>query len=306
MNTICAVARTATSSPFALARVAGCVLVGSAILASAALSEALIDDAVIFLTMALLVLVFYLQPCWAMGTIEKCCPPEVVWRLPTKQARAALTIDDIPLLKSPTSLEEILDVLRQNGVTATFFVMSGFDLDAADGGMENEAKLRCRDLLKRAVDEGHELGNHMQFETPAISLTPEAFDKSFQHCDALLAEICGGEQAWRARERRWFRPASALWSKHILARAQEKGYTTVISNCYSHDIFEVTRHINATYLAKRARPGAVIVVHDRWHTAETLRKALPLIAKKGLQLGTLSELQAVADAKASGNGKKLE
>jgi len=306
MNTICSVAKTATSSRLAVARLAGCVSVGSAILGGAALSEVLIDDAVIFLAVALFAFVFYLQPCWAMGTIEKCCPPEVVWRLPTKQARAALTIDDIPLLKSPTSFEEILGVLRENGVTATFFIMSGFDLDPADGGMENEERRRCRDLLKRAFDEGHELGNHMQFETPAISLTPEAFDKSFQHCDALLAEICGGEKAWRARERRWFRPASALWNQHILARAREKGYTTVISNCYSHDIFSVTRHINAHYLEKRARPGAVIIVHDRWHTAETLRKALPLIAKKGLQLGTLSELQAFADAEASGNGKKLD
>jgi len=70
----------------------------------------------------------------------------------------------------------------------------------------------------------------------------------------------------------------------------------VISKCYPHDVMSVTRHIKATYLAKRARPGAVIVVHERWHTAETLRKALPLIAKRGLQLGTLSELQAAADA----------
>jgi len=305
MNTICAVARTATSTPIAVARLAGYLSVSSALLAGAALSEALIDDALILSAVALFAFVFYLQPCWAMGAVEKLCPPEVVWRLPTKQARAALTIDDIPLLNSPTSFEEILNVLRENRVTATFFVMSGFDLDPADGGMENEARLRCRELLKRAVAEGHELGNHMQFETPAIAMTTEAFDKSFHHCDALLAEICG-EKAWRARARRWFRPASALWSQHILARARENGYTTVISNCYPHDVASVTRHINAAYLARRARPGAVIVVHDRWHTAETLRKALPLIANKGLQLCTLSELQAVVDAEASKHVKKLD
>merc|ERR1712060_943437 len=118
--------------------------------------------------------------------------------------------------------------------------------------------------------------------------------------------MCGGEEAWRARPRRWFRPASALWNRHILDKARETGYTTVISNCYPHDVASVTRHINVAYLAKRARPGAVIVVHDRWHTAETLRKALPLIAKKGLKLGTLSELQGVANGEASSNGKKLE
>ena len=29
------------------------------------------------------------------------------------------------------------------------------------------------------------------------------------------------------------------------------------------------------------RPGAIIVVHDRWHTAATLQKALPCILKSG-------------------------
>jgi len=222
MNTVCAVARTATSTPRALARLAVYTSVSSAVLVSVAVSEILIDDVIILVLGILSALIFYLQPCWALRFVEKWCPPEVVWRIPIKQARAALTIDDVPLLKSPTSFEEILNVLRDNSVTATLFIMSGFSLDSADGGMEDKAKRRCRDLLKRAVDEGHELGNHMQFDLPAIALTPEAFDKSFQHCDALLADIFGGEKTWRARERRWFRPASALWNKHILDRVKEK------------------------------------------------------------------------------------
>ena len=37
----------------------------------------------------------------------------------------------------------------------------------------------------------------------------------------------------------------------------------------------------------RVRPGAIIVVHDRWHTAATLRKALPAILKSGSLTGKL-------------------
>jgi len=121
MNTVCAVARTATSTPRALARLAVYTSVSSAVLVSVAVSEILIDDVIILVLGILSALIFYLQPCWALRFVEKWCPPEVVWRIPIKQARAALTIDDVPLLKSPTSFEEILNVLRDHSVTATFF-----------------------------------------------------------------------------------------------------------------------------------------------------------------------------------------
>jgi len=139
------------------------------------------------------------------------------------------------------------------------------------------------------------LGNHLQFDKPAIAMTDEDFDNAFFHCNNLLAELAGGKEAWQERPKRWFRPASALWNKRILEVARFHGYTTVISNCYPHDVAAVTRHINAAYLAKRVRSGAVVVVHDRWHTPATLDKALPLIAARGIKLGTLSELHAAAE-----------
>merc|ERR1712130_174778 len=111
----------------------------------------------------------------------------------------------------------------------------------------------------------------------------------------------GGEEAWLARPKRWFRPASALWNSNILAIARKKNYTTAIANCYPHDVASFMRYFNATYLQWRVRPGAIIVVHDRWHTPETLRKALPEILKTGMKLGTLSDLQAAADAEMKEN-----
>jgi len=97
-----------------------------------------------------------------------------------------------------------------------------------------------------------------------------------------------------------------MWNSHILRRAREKGYTTVIANCYPHDVASVTRRLNARYLKWRVRPGAVVIVHDRWHTPETLRQALPYIKSQGLRLGTLSALQAAADSDATAQGGATE
>lgn len=299
MNTIRGVARHTVSSPLRLATAVGALLlVLGAVVGSWWTDNSRLAGTLFTLVCLLFGVIFYLQPDCAVGIAER-YQPEVMWRIPTKELRAALTIDDVPLLDRPTHLEEILDVLLKHKVRATLFVMSGFTLDPEKGGMEPGAGARCRALLKRAVAEGHELGNHLQFDKPAIAMPPEEFDEAFLHCDALLAELAaGGEAGWRARPRRWFRPASALWSGHMLAAARRKGYSTVIANCYPHDVAAATRHSHAPYLRRRARPGAVIVVHDRWHTPETLKKALPQILASGLQLGTLSELQAVADKEA--------
>ena len=56
----------------------------------------------------------------------------------------ALTFDDGP---DPQSTAEILDLLREYGVRATFFVIG-------------EKAEKCPDLVIRAVNEGHEIGNY--------------------------------------------------------------------------------------------------------------------------------------------------
>lgn len=266
-------------------------------------TENRVDDAAMsFLLMILTVLiavVAYFLPDWAIVHVER-AQPEVVWRIPVTERRAALTLDDVPLLDSPSHLEQLLDVLRDNNVRATLLVMSGFDAEPDEGG-HSDPKVReqLRELMRRAVAEGHELGNHLKFDRPAFAMDAAEFDRDFLHCDRVLADLAGGEESWRGRPRRWFRPASALWSGHMLDMARRKGYTTVISNCFPHDVASVSRFVNWLYLKWRVRPGCVVVVHDRWHTPATLSKALPLIAASGIKLGTLSELHAVAMAEAA-------
>ncbi|CAK9056477.1 unnamed protein product [Durusdinium trenchii] len=71
-------------------------------------------------------------------------------------------------------------------------IMSGFDLPLEQGGAPKELRAKYRALLARAVSEGHELGNHLQFDRPAIAMPPEDFDSAFDHCDRLIAELSGG------------------------------------------------------------------------------------------------------------------
>lgn len=295
MNTTKGVARAVARSPRSLAYIAAGTGVVTLILGGILRSQSLLDDCMLAAAIWLVAWVVFLQSDWALPALER-LRPEVVWRIPTEKPIAALTIDDVPLLARPTAFEEILDVLKSHGVKATLFIMSGFRSPEEEGGLAPEARQRCMDLLRRAVAEGHELANHLKFDYPAVAMLPEDFDRAFEHCDALLAELSGGEAKWRSLPMRWFRPASAMWSEHILATAKRRGYMTVIGNCYPHDVASISRFWTPGYLRCRARPGSVIIVHDRWHTPATLSKALPAIRERGLQMVTLSELHAAAAA----------
>ena len=69
---------------------------------------------------------------------------EIVPRIDTRQKVVALTFDDGP---TPGVTEEILSILNEAGVKATFFVI-GADLE------------RNLEEGRRIVAGGHELGNH--------------------------------------------------------------------------------------------------------------------------------------------------
>lgn len=291
--TVTAVFRQLLTTPFRASSSLVMLLLVLATLSGVGSSKTLVDDFVGAMFVLIIGLSVYTQSDWLMPVAE-ILSDEVVWRIPTTQEVAALTIDDVPLFDQPSVLEEILNVLRANKVTATFMVMSGFDLPHTDGGMEDEARKRCRALLTRAVAEGHELANHLQFDKPAMIMTDDEFDKAFLHCDHLLAELSGGEESWRSQRRRWFRPASAVWNEHMLSVAREYGYTPVIGNCHPFDAADVSRHFNSAYLKTLVKGGDIIVVHDRWHTPQTLQEALPVISKR-LQLVTVSELCRVAE-----------
>ena len=83
-------------------------------------------------------------------------------------------------------------------------------------------------------------------------------------------------------------------SSAILDWCDARGYACILGNCYPHDPCDATRFVNAAYLRVRVRPGAVVLLHDRWHTPATLRAYFAKPAP--VALVTLSEAWDAAGA----------
>lgn len=222
-------------------------------------------------TLVLVALVFgaaKLSPRWVVGGLSR-VSPEVLYFVETDRPRVALTIDDGP---DPTATPQILDVLKRHGARATFFLIT----DRVPG---NEA------VLRRILDEGHEIGNHLTREVPSIRLPAERFEREL---------IAAHEVLSRYAAQRWFRPGSGFYSPEMLKTAERHGYTTVLGSVYPLDAQIPSAWFAERHILAKVRPGSIIVLHDvgdrGLRTAATLGAVLPELEARGLEVTTVSEL----------------
>ena len=97
---------------------------------------------------------------------------EIVSRVETSQKVIALTFDDGP---TPEATSEVLSVLRERGVKATFFLI----------GAEIEQR---PDLARRIASEGHELGNHSYSHKHMVLKSPSFIRDEIERTDRLIRD----------------------------------------------------------------------------------------------------------------------
>lgn len=195
--------------------------------------------------------------------------PQVLFQASCADSLVALTIDDGPTEKWTPA---ILDVLQQHEVRATFFLVGS----RVDGN---------GDLVRRIVDHGHEIGNHMLTVRPSITLSPPEFERHLAATDSLIAPF---------GPVRWMRPASGWFTDDMRRVVEGHGYRMALGSLYPNDAMNPFPGYHAYYILSYVKPGDVIILHDGlgWRTRApyTLRRILPVLKSRGYAVVTLSEL----------------
>lgn len=163
--------------------------------------------------------------------------------------KLTLSFDNGP---HPEVTPRVLDALALHGVRAHFFVL-GKHLEGAAG----------RDLVARAIGEGHLVGNHSY--THEIPLgddpRPDAVERELAATEALLAPLSPGGLR--------FRPfgGGGLLGPHLLSAGAvaylcERGYSCILWNSVPRDWVD-PEGWPAVALRDLARvPHTVLVLHD--------------------------------------------
>lgn len=224
--------------------------------------------AVVFAVLLVAVGIVVFQPRWIVSTLAT-GSPNVLYFVETEEPVVALTIDDGP---DATATSEILDLLGQHGAYATFFLLT----DRVPG---NE------DAVRRAVEEGHELANHLTADEASILLNSAEFERRLLEAHKVLSQFS---------DVRWFRPGSGWYNKKMLSIVQKHGYKCALGNVYPFDPQIPSAWFATHYVLWKVQPGSIIVLHDYGgcgkRTTEALGTILPELNRRGLRVVTLSEL----------------
>lgn len=195
----------------------------------------------------------------------------VVYSWNSNEKKIALTFDDGP---HPTQTPEILDILSEYGIRATFFII----------GQNVEWYGDC---LAMEYEAGHEIGNHT-FSHANLKLPGyDAVCQEIEETERLIGE--------RIEYRpHLLRPPGGQFGDDVCRAAADHDYTVV---CWSVDTLDWA-HTPAETIARNVlntvEGGDIILFHDyvsgESPTADALRMIIPALLEDGYEFVTVSEL----------------
>ncbi len=170
---------------------------------------------------------------------------------------------------------QILDVLQAHQVPACFFVTSPY--------LENET-----DLIKRMINEGHEVGNHTvnHPSMPSVKNTAELEDEMLD-LDRQLFSLTG-------KTMKYMRPPKGEYSQRTLAITNSLGYKTIFWSLAYMD-WDINNQKGRDYVyhsvMDNLHGGAIILMHAvSKDNAETLEQIIIDAKAQGYTFKSLNEL----------------
>lgn len=183
----------------------------------------------------------------------------------------ALTFDDGPHIKYTL---EILDILKENNATATFFIIG-----------ENAEE--HPEIIEKIIDAGCEIGNHTWSHAFLDKLDYQGIYEEISKADELLKRLTGSSP-------KVFRPPGGRYNETVLKIAEEFGYTTVLWSKDTRDWSCPTVERVISSALDNPSDGDIVLFHDynakKSPTPEALRKILPKLIADGYKTVTASEL----------------
>ena len=199
---------------------------------------------------------------------------ETVWCGNANDRSVALTFDDGP---SPDTLK-ILEILRLADTKATFFVV----------GKEAE---KYPEIVKKIVEDGHEIGNHSYSHPIYLFCTPEKTCRELEKTQEIIKTAVGFAP-------KLARPPCGVRTLAYFKTAENLGLTTIQWSDAGFDWKKISAEKICENILKTVQSDSIILLHDsdsryklnRDATANALPLILDGLKKKNLRVASLLEL----------------
>ncbi len=243
----------------------------------------------------------------------------------------ALTFDDGPkpfvLLGTPTpkglSSRSLLDLLDQQGVKATFFVMGWRLAKNADAKCRQDDGGVCREAAEEEHRRGHEIENHT-FGHGDFRLMVKRYGEDWvlndiDKASAIIQSVSGVKPIY-LRPPDW-----SIWPE-LAAKVEARGYHLMTKSrsvapdlrdvdsedyfCAGRDVSKCPKPSDYDYILhgidQRERQGIeqhILVFHELPQSVELLSRLIPVLKKRGYSFVPLRTYMAEVNRRATANSR---
>ncbi len=230
-----------------------------------------------FILISILIIIGFV---WSAINPKSAILGKIYWHKNTKEKIIALTFDDGP---NEPYTSEILDILNQNNIKATFFEV-GQNIEVYP------------EVTKKLFNSGQIIGNH-SYSHPYMLV----FDNR-KNADFELDKTQSIINATINNIPHLFRPPHGFKSPELLRIAKDNNLAVIEWSDMTQDYKNIPAQKIAQNILAKARPGGIIVLHDgdenrhgidRSHTVEALSIIIEKLKLQGYKFVTVPELLGI-------------
>ncbi|WP_085991076.1 polysaccharide deacetylase family protein [Oceanobacillus senegalensis] len=190
----------------------------------------------------------------------------------SSEKRIALTFDDGP---ENTYTPQILEILRQENVKATFFVVG-------------ERVREYPEQLRRMYKDGHAIGNHTWNHPHLSKVKDKEFIENIRSTSEEIERVIGVKP-------NLFRPPYGEIKDHQLEWLQQQGYQSIMWTADTKDWSGVSAEDIVSKVKQEANPGVIVLQHNYhatgpFETVQALSVMIGELREQGYQFVTVPEL----------------
>jgi peptidoglycan/xylan/chitin deacetylase (PgdA/CDA1 family) len=177
------------------------------------------------------------------------------------------------------STRQILQVLQENEIKATFFVLGKY-------------AYLYPDIVRQIAEQGHEIGNHSFYHPLFTAITPTTATQEITYTEAAIDWAVGRHVPMRyirfpygGRNYTTRLHAATLGYQSSFWDIDPRGWDP------THTVTDVVEHVQHT-----AHYGGIIIMHcGSWDDANALGDVIRVIREQGMTPGTLSDVLGAED-----------
>lgn len=207
-----------------------------------------------------------------------------VYCVDTNEKKIALTFD---AAWDDSDTDELISVLDQNDVKASFFVVGGW-VD------------RYPHSVKKFHEAGHEILNHSDAHLHMNNLSDVEISADLALCEEKIKTVTG-------ESKMLFRPPYGEYNDTVVNSARSSGYEVIQWDCDSLDWKDLSADEIEKRVMSKVKNGSIILMHNgAKNTPEALAQILPKLKEKGYSFEKVSELIYKDNYKIDHSGKQIK